>query len=106
MPSGRDNTENWTLDVTCQSSDGAHPVSHVEAGPAEDGGDKGPTEDSRGSSDLWVPMVDVVQDVWHVLLLCGERQPATVQVPTVNFLTQGKGWILRKEKEGEAVILI
>lgn len=49
--------------VTCQGPDGAHPVSHLEAGPAEDGGDEGPTQNGRGSSDLGVSVIDVAQDV-------------------------------------------
>lgn len=51
------------LAVTCQSPDGAHPVAHMEARPAEGGGDEGPAENGCGPSDLRVSMVDVVQDV-------------------------------------------
>lgn len=51
------------LATTCQGSNGAHPISHVEAGPAEDGADEGPTENGSGSSNLWVSMIDVVQDI-------------------------------------------
>lgn len=57
--------------VTCQTSDGAHPVSHMEAWPAKDGADQGPTENGCGSSHLRVAVIDVVQDVWDILLLCG-----------------------------------
>lgn len=49
--------------VTCAGSDGAHPGRHVEAAPAEDGADERPAEDGCGSSDLRVPVLDVVQDV-------------------------------------------
>ncbi|KAL0596683.1 hypothetical protein AAY473_034634 [Plecturocebus cupreus] len=45
------------------SSNGAHPISHMEAGSAEDGADEGPTENGSGSSNLRVSMINVVQDV-------------------------------------------
>lgn len=66
------------LALTCQSSNGAHPVAHMEAGPAEDGGDEGPAENGCGSSDLRVSMIDVVQDTRNVLLLWGMNWPPTV----------------------------
>jgi hypothetical protein len=62
--------------VTCQGSDVAQPVTNTETGPTEDGVDKGPTENGSSSSDLWVSMIDVVQDVRNILFLCGHKWPS------------------------------
>lgn len=64
------------LFITCQGSNVAQPVTNTEPRPAEYGVDEGSTEDGSSSSDLWVSMIDVVQDVRDILFLCGHKRPS------------------------------
>ena len=89
-PSRGDGAGRWKRALTCPGSDGAHPARHMEAAPAEDGADEGPAEDGCGSPDLRVPVVDVVQDVGHVLLLCGERWPGHCTGPYCQLSNSGQ----------------
>lgn len=64
------------LSITCQCSNVAQPVANTESRPAEYRVDEGSTENGSSSSDLWVSMIDVVQDVRDILFLCGHKRPS------------------------------
>ena len=85
--------------VTCQGSDVAQPITNSETGPAEDGVDKGPTENGSSSSDLWVSMINVVQDVGDILFLCGHKWPSLYLLHNQMYTTNEASFS-EKEEEG------
>lgn len=91
-------THQGRLSVTCQGSNGAQPVANTEPGPAEDGVDEGPTENGSSSSNLWVSMIDVVQDVRDILFLCEHKWPNLYLLHQQIYTTNKASFSEQEEK--------